>query len=162
METSSLLFALEGMISRVVADQQVDEFNATLVRMLLGSRNQYTQEEAVNVLTQIDRMSKRYNITRTWYDALSEFAHPNYAGVLVSYGTYNPEIFSLKVDNERSGKLGAAAMFALCANMELALAIYNDIEQHLPSLWKLCEGTDKCVSEEGVSGGHEVCSEGDA
>jgi hypothetical protein len=139
METTAVLFALQEMVLRVATTGQLGDFDKTTVmRMLFGSRNKKTPVEAINVLTQIDRMDKTFKGLRSWYDDLSEFAHPNSPGVLISYGRLDRKTFALSLEKAHSDKLEKVSVLALCACLEIARGIRQKIENALEDFQKVC------------------------
>jgi DNA-binding XRE family transcriptional regulator len=91
VETFSVLFALHDRIERFLENEPkdleaLDEF---LMCSLVGSKMKPFPDTpaAVNVLNHIDRFEKMAPGFRYHYDALSEYAHPNWAGVWGVYGT---------------------------------------------------------------------------
>ena len=63
------------------------------MRLLLGSKNGITDIPAVNVLSFIDAMDKRIPKFRKMYDALSEYAHPNWSGMMLLYSKHDEKRF---------------------------------------------------------------------
>jgi len=68
-----------------------DELHQKLQQILLGEKNSGLPE-SVNILTLIDRMDKQIPGVRKEYDGLSEFAHPNWSGVLGLFGQHNDQL----------------------------------------------------------------------
>lgn len=97
LEATALLFALAEMAEAVMAGENLDTFDGRLNAMLVGSRNQRTPVEAINILTHIKKMDKSFEGLLEHYDLLSEIAHPNFAGVLGSYGRAGSVKFELIV-----------------------------------------------------------------
>ncbi len=138
METTAVLFALQEMVLRVATTGQLGDFDKTVMRMLFGSRNKKTPVEAINVQTQIDRMDKTFKGLRSWYDNLSEFAHPNSPGVLISYGRLDRKTFALSLEKAHSDKLEKVSVLALCACLEISRGIRQKIENALEGFQKVC------------------------
>jgi hypothetical protein len=88
VETLALLFnfheRLEHFLKGEVKDS--DALDDSFMCCLVGSRNNPEGPKAVNVLTLIDRVEKTVPDFRFVYDALSECAHPNWAGTFGAFG----------------------------------------------------------------------------
>lgn len=83
LENAAMIWRLYDLLN-ARSKMSADDLDKTLSRMLLGSRREGSQE-AINILTMVDRLEKQHNGIRKIYDALSEFAHPNFDGVTRSY-----------------------------------------------------------------------------
>ncbi len=94
LEATALLFALAEMVESINAEN-LGDFERRLNAMLLGSKNQSTPLVAVNILTQVQKMDKTFEGIEGHYGLLSELAHPNFAGVLNSYGRLSSVSFEL-------------------------------------------------------------------
>lgn len=90
IETFAVLFALGEKLERFLKDdlKDINQLDGTLMSLLVGSRNHPSLEmpKAINILTLIDKVEKAAPGFRFHYDALSEYAHPNWAGALGAYG----------------------------------------------------------------------------
>jgi hypothetical protein len=53
--------------------------------LLLGSRNKSTEYSAINILTILQKCTKRYEYIENFYADLSECAHPNCEGLVLGY-----------------------------------------------------------------------------
>jgi hypothetical protein len=82
--------------------------------------------KAPNILTQIDRMTKRYNGFREAYDHLSDIVHPNGLGAIVYFAKMPGDLISFVDDGvtpERAmHSLFAAASLLVFAEVELNAA----------------------------------------
>lgn len=69
---------------RGVVSGQVDfhHFSEHVTRLLLGSRNNSTPVENVHISKILGKANQRYRGLLSWYEDLSETAHPNYGGML--------------------------------------------------------------------------------
>lgn len=97
LETTAVLFALAEMVEGIAKGGDVDDFERRLNAMLVGSRNQETPVEAINILTHVKKMDKTFEGILGHYDLLSELAHPNFSGVLRSYTRLGSAKFELIV-----------------------------------------------------------------
>lgn len=94
LEATALLFALLEMVEGI-NDENFGDFERRLNAMLLGSKNKTTPLVAVNIWKQIQKMDKSFEGIEEHYGLLSELAHPNFAGVLNSYGRLGSVDFEL-------------------------------------------------------------------
>jgi len=93
LETSCLLWDVMRQVESVVEKDDtahVKELLETLSKSLLGSKakDMMVDESIVarNVLTIIERLSKKLSVPlEGFYSRLSEFAHPNYHGMMATY-----------------------------------------------------------------------------
>jgi len=140
LETTAVLYGLGVMVARVVETHRVDEFDARAMRMLFGSRNRQTPTEAINILTHIDQMDRNFSGLRSWYDDMSEIAHPNYAGVMASYGKVDRDryIVELGPRDWPKGMVGPA----LCACLEIARRTRDSIDRRFEEFSRLCHDLD--------------------
>lgn len=90
-ESVSMMFLLGKKISNALQSENTDELRKSLDRMIQGSRNSDSEVSAYNVLTLIDEISKEIAPCRSFYDDLSEYTHPNFAGTTAAFGKLNEE-----------------------------------------------------------------------
>jgi hypothetical protein len=141
METTSQLFRLEDLIRRATGSADLDELDDRIMTMLFGSRNRSTRREAVNILTQIDAMDRMFTGLRTWYDDLSELAHPNFAGLLASYARVErePSAWIAGGPPEKSRSLAQRVVIpALCACLEISLSYQTKLTALEPAFAEAC------------------------
>ncbi len=117
-----------------------ENFDDLISKINFGTR--YSDEfPAINILTQIDKLKKRYPITENFYDALSEFVHPNWDGVQGSYSNLieNQNKTELRKIITSSHELmnWINACFDLC--LSIHLEIHNILLKRLPQFAKICE-----------------------
>jgi hypothetical protein len=115
------------------------------MRALMGGKSSkwaHSEEfEALNVLTIIDQLTKKMPKLRAMYDLLSEYAHPNYSGMMGVYQRVADQV-STFVDHpaaDHVGLLNAAvgmAGFALMLIDDAVTRCQNDL---LPAFVQLCE-----------------------
>lgn len=94
LETLALLIYLNQKTEDVV-EGKLDffEFEQITTQLLLGSRNEATSKQSVNILTAIKRADKVHEGLSKLHERLSESAHPNYDGVTYGYSKSNPKEF---------------------------------------------------------------------
>ena len=66
-----------------------EEFELKTRVLLLGSRDQTTKHESLNVLTMLKHVDKSYPGVMAVYNTLSEASHPNFEGVCFGYSEVN-------------------------------------------------------------------------
>jgi hypothetical protein len=81
-ETTAALWHLHAKVESVVETGTIGDMETYLKRLLLGNRTVANTREAINVITFVEKMDKKYKGTLRQYNELSEFAHPNWAGTL--------------------------------------------------------------------------------
>lgn len=97
LEATAVLFALAEGVEGIAKGGDVAAFEQRLIAMLLGSKNRETSVEATNILTHIKKMDKTFEGILGHYELLCELAHPNFSGVLHSYGQLGSTKFELIV-----------------------------------------------------------------
>ena len=75
---------LNKRISGVREAEQLDELANFLMQTAFGSRDESSQFTALNVLTMLDHLNKKYGC-QDLYAHLSEYTHPNLKGGLMAY-----------------------------------------------------------------------------
>lgn len=84
-ESAALAYLLESKISKALTNGDLSSIKNSLERIGMGSRNSDTEISSYNILNAIDEANKEFEGIRGFYDDLSEFSHPNYAGTMCSY-----------------------------------------------------------------------------
>ena len=101
VETSALLYCLYRSLEQFNIDHDVERLDKSfLMRALMGSKNDDAAHEAYSVLTAVDKLDKMVEGIRHDYDELSEFLHPNWAGVMGAFGKIDKEKFRLELGKE--------------------------------------------------------------
>lgn len=134
VETVAVLYCLNKRLEQFVAapgdveEERLDDF---LMKSLVGARWEEHPVQAQNVLSFIDKVSKEIELFRESYDSLSEYAHPNWSGMLGTYGEFNRERMELVLGN----RTGAPGMRSGCTVLATALDIfaytYNSMSETL-------------------------------
>jgi hypothetical protein len=134
-ESAAFVWRLNELLEerqRYTADDLQEKFE----RMLLGWKSDPEFPVAFNIQTMIDHMAKQIPEARTRYDQLSEFAHPNWSGVLglfsVTDSTTYTTTFGRGLRRTPTAAKEQAAM-TLCAFLELFEHAYNAISDELPN-----------------------------
>ena len=124
------------------------DYDERVMRVLLGSKSTAAagdpeQYQALNVLTVIDRLDKTtHEGLREMYDALSEYAHPNYAGLLESYTEPHPDSGSTEFlrDPLTANALLLEVPFSLvAAGLSMSIIAVEQLRARCEELAALCE-----------------------
>jgi hypothetical protein len=94
LETAAALYNLNTKLLNFMESGDESSFEESIDKIAVGTRDEKTPIDAVNILTIIDKLDKDFPNMRKIYDQLSEYAHPNWAGALGSY---------LKIENNKLG-----------------------------------------------------------
>lgn len=83
-ENAALIWKLKDILEKR-ADKSSEELNTALMRALAGSTTLEKAPDPYNVLSCLDSLNKTIEGARQTYESLSEFAHPNWRGVMGLY-----------------------------------------------------------------------------
>lgn len=86
-----IIFTNQKMESIIRTKTGFHEFSKSTTRLLLGSKNDTTKFNAINVLSILQKCEKRYSGIISVYNNLSEVAHPNYEGLCRNYTKFDSE-----------------------------------------------------------------------
>jgi hypothetical protein len=142
--------ALMGRLAQIIAERAKiapGELHEILDRMLLGWKvkdpNYPEFPEALNVLTLLKHLDKRFGQVTHSYEQLSEYAHPNWGGVTHLFSQTDQEKFITHFGRfeDRTQAPRQQAILALTASLGIFDYDYNHfsdtIEAWLPELEKL-------------------------
>lgn len=128
LETLATLIYLNQLTAQVLdGSLNFHTFSAKTAQLLLGSRNAMTNHEAINIKTVIQKCAKRYEFIETFYDDLSECAHPNHEGLIMGYSKPDLENYIHNFSNRWS------SMYAKSHERKISLVVfmfqaeYNDV-----------------------------------
>ena len=136
LETVSLLYELHRKVASAIDRKEVKQLDEWLERASLGRRNVDTEITAPNILSALDSMNAEYAGVREMYDQLSEFCHPNFAGVLASYSRLNDtgNMLLLGPHDEPPMPLGSTPYLIA---LKLAVHYYDKIDRNLDAIKRL-------------------------
>ena len=137
METGALLYLLDKKIAAAIESEDTKELEVFLKKATIGSRNSDTEIDAVNILTALDHMSKKFPPVRKYYDNLSEFCHPNFAGVLASYSRLSEDKTRLELGPDLSPPLHYFGP-PLSVTLVLANEYFNRTREKDDELYRVC------------------------
>lgn len=146
LETAASMYCLHRRVSEVIQTAQIGAVDEFLMKTLSGWKDPGAQIQAVNVLTLVDRVNRDLPHFRQAYDALSEFAHPNWSGVEGAYGEVDFQ--KLWVDLGHSNRVPTrTGLCALVGGLELFFHFYTGMLSHMSEFTRICE--------EALAGRHE-------
>lgn len=99
---SVLIYCVRKMENIVRTGEGFHEYGQKTVNLLLGSRDQRTKHNAINVLEVTKLASKQYPELQKAYDELSETAHPNFEGMMNMYSIVSDRGMNTKFTNDAS------------------------------------------------------------
>jgi hypothetical protein len=100
IETLALLiYSSQKMDAVVNTGQGFQELSDATSKLLLGSRNEVTKHQSINILTIIEKADKKYNGIMKVYGDLSETTHPNWQGMSATYSVLDVENYKTEFCN---------------------------------------------------------------
>lgn len=99
LETVASIHVLNKRMLNTKKPEEFWDFVRFLWDAAFGSRDKSSKNEAMNVLTMLDRLDKKFEgrVIRHQYDHLSEYAHPNLKGGLMAYADIDLDTLSSKL-----------------------------------------------------------------
>ncbi len=143
-ETLAILIYLNQLTAKVLdGTLNFHDFSAKTSRLLLGSKDQSTNHEAVNIITVLEHCDKRYPGLVKLYSDLSESAHPNYEGICIGYSTIDHERDVTHFANKWDEMYGGTHLKEMRICMVLFEAEYNEVwPAHFDNLERWIEEND--------------------
>lgn len=131
-ENAALTWKLKEILDKR-AGKSPEELNTALMRALAGSTALEEGPAPYNVLSCLDVLTKTIEGARQTYESLSEFAHPNWRGVLGLYSKIDRQKFITYFGRGIGGPLAKYQITtALCAAMGTFEYAYNAIGDGMP------------------------------
>ncbi len=127
-ETIAGVNMLSRRILEIKKSEQFEELFEFLMQLAFGSRDQSSNYKALNVLTMLNHLDKKFGIVMSQYDHLSEYTHPNLKGGLMAYSKIGGESLSAEL-GINPGALPVVP-FGM-GQLELILMIGNDVYEAL-------------------------------
>ena len=143
METVAVLFALDEQVTKFLQDKDAEDLDGFLMTTLMGSRSGGDLPVAINILTLIDRLHKEVEGARTVYDALCEITHPNWAGLLGSFGTLDKPKYELQLGKRTNTRGNSTGLSALSGALKTFEHYYNDLANKIDEMNKYFEAGGK-------------------
>ena len=141
VETCSGVWYLSTRMRRAVEEKSLGNVDDRLMRLLCGSKLDAEMPDPVHVNDFIDSVEKQVPGSSSQYDRLSEFAHPNWAGTLLSYsqsdlderctyfGPYIRQAENIKVQ----GVVGLSVALLMFRK------VFDDVGELMPGFTAVCE-----------------------
>ncbi len=106
IETEAFFIYFLNKLEQAIKNNNLYEINEFLTKALRGARSpmatkEFSRPNAINVLTCIDLVDKKIQNYRDQYEFLSEFSHPNSAGLNKIYCKYDWESNEIIFGNNR-------------------------------------------------------------
>jgi len=138
-ETSAVLFWLFKKLKHVSETSDLDDINDFLNKHLFGGRDENAPVESYNILTAIDHTDKEFENYRIAYDDLSEFAHPNWSGLIGAYSDAYKNKYVLNLGKVEGRVPSIFSLPLLVSSLKLATYYYDEMEQHFINFNELCD-----------------------
>lgn len=151
VETGCLVWDLWARVERILKTRDkaaLEEFDKHVKNVLLGAKSKAWMDNpekypAPNVLTIIDRLTKaQFPHLREFYDRLSEFAHPNFAGMLAAYWTFTERDHESRFVDSPFHEIAVGLDFplnAVAVGLRVTVQGVESYEKDLVTFTRLCE-----------------------
>lgn len=138
-ETSAVLFWLFKKLKHISETNELDDINDFLNKHLFGGKDDDATVKSYNILTAIDHTDKEFENYRIAYDDLSEFAHPNWSGLIGAYSDAYKNKYVLKL-GKGEGKIPYIfSLLLLVGSLKLTIYYYDEMERYFMKFNKLCD-----------------------
>ncbi len=140
-ETIAVLFYVNRKTKKAIIDNDLNHLDEYTMKVLMGSKDDDSRPDPVNIITMIDRVEKEVLKFRAIYDKLSEIAHPNWHGTLGIYSNPDKErLLTTLGKNVRLEEITKGqGVGALIAGIEVLTFIYDEFAKFFPQLIEACE-----------------------
>jgi len=141
-ETMAMLFVLHSKIDDVVKSKEVGDFDDYIMNYTFGWRTEGNDglPKIPNILGAIDKVDKildgKY---RRAYEDISEYCHPNCAGVHSSYVKYDKTNIWADIGAQFTKLKTDPTVGTLYATLEMFEHYYNDISTLMNDFIEICE-----------------------
>lgn len=137
IETVSVLYDFEQSLDKVLLTQDCNAIDSLIMNRTFASKLADLFEgrkayEAVNVLTAIDKLDKKFKgHIRLAYDRLSEYVHTNYFGVSSSYTKIDYTYGDVSYENQNTKYNVFMRLQGELGLIEMANMTFEKIESHI-------------------------------
>jgi hypothetical protein len=138
-ETTAVLYWLYERIKQATTTKELGDIDEFLMKSLFGGRVSEAPVESYNVLKAIDHINKKFQFYKESYGTLSEFAHPNWSGLMGAYSKLDKEEFTLHLGKQVGKVPILIALPLLAASLKLFIHYYDDMEKYLLQFNKICD-----------------------
>lgn len=126
-ETAAMMYWLHKRTGEFLISRDSDEYDQFLMKGMLGSRDGTTRHESHNVLTALDHLDGKFQGFRSAYNALCEFTHPNWSGVMGAYSMLDTEAHTLRLGKGHRKPPEAFGLKPLIASLAVIQNYYNAV-----------------------------------
>ena len=144
METTALLYWLHKRLKRVIDNNDIEDIDDFLRKILFGWKGNKDLKEPYNILTAVDHLNKNIPYYRRSFDLLFEFTHPNYCGVHGAYGKIDKNKIWLDLGSDKRDVPIIIGLSPLVGSLEIFKYYYDDINDLLPKFTEIC---DKAIDQ---------------
>lgn len=147
-ETAVVLYDMADFVEEATKTgdpARVADIDDRLVRTLAGSKakgfGDPEKYQAPNILTILARLSKKSAAFQDFYFGLSEFAHPNYSGMMGLYFVRKDEGEAEFLDNPAAAHpdLSKYSLLAASAGLQIIMDAADRFRRYLDGFTRLCE-----------------------
>ena len=139
METVAILYWLNDRIKKVNKTKHIGNIDHFFMRLFFGCRDDEKLPDPYNVLKAIDKINENFNGFRKMYDDLSEFAHPNWAGLAGSYSELDKKNFKVSFGSRTEDIPLSFGLAPLTASLHIFKHYYNESGDLMPEFITICE-----------------------
>jgi hypothetical protein len=127
VETVAVAYALYRSVRRFIEDRDATAFDTFLMQTLMGTRWPDWKHRSTNILTLIQHVEKEVPGFEASYNALSEIAHPNWSGMLGSFGQFDRSTLELQLGPRASSTAFGSGTSALSGSLLVFHHFYNEM-----------------------------------
>jgi hypothetical protein len=127
VETVAVTYALHRALSRFAQSRDSYSLDLFLTQTLMGARWSDWKHRSTNILTLIQHVEKEVPGFEASYNALSEIAHPNWSGMLGSFGQFDQATLELRLGARPASTAFASGANALSGSLLIFNHFYNDM-----------------------------------
>lgn len=138
-ESTAVLYWLYEKIRNVSVTGELGNTDEFLMKSLFGGRDDKAPVLGYNVLTAIDHINKEFASYKESYDILSNYAHPNWPGLMGAYSKLDKKKMTLHLGKQAGNVPISVALPLLAASLKLFIHYYDDMEKYLLQFNKICD-----------------------
>jgi len=137
-ETSSVFYWLHKRLVSAVETQELGNIDEFFMKHLFGTDEEFIPVDRYNVLTAIDHVNKDLKDYRKCYNSLSDFAHPNWPGLMGAYGKVDRNKSTLHLGKDIGEIPILTALPLLTASLKMAVFVNNEMDKTIIAFNELC------------------------
>ncbi len=131
VETVTLIYALHEHLTNFLKDKNKVDLDSFLMRCLFGFHNDSRFPQSIDVLTLVDAMDKTIPKFRKMYDLITEYAYPNYSGLLGSFGKIDKVKLKLQLGHQNIQHVLINGVSVLSIVLRIFANYYNKCGEHI-------------------------------